>query len=50
MQTEIQTGTFEKGNNDKIITKGNKGKMLGKGISKMRWVGGKGNIDKMTVQ
>ncbi len=35
-QKEIQTGTFEKGNKDKIITKGNKGKITGKRISKMR--------------
>ncbi len=40
-QKEIQTGTFEKGNKDKIIAKGNKGKMSGKGISKMRCVGEK---------
>jgi hypothetical protein len=37
-QNEIKTGPFKKGNKDKIITKG---KMLGKGISKMRWVGEK---------
>ncbi len=32
MQKEIQTGTFEKGNKDKIIAIGNKGKITGKGI------------------
>jgi hypothetical protein len=41
LQKEIKTGTFEKGNKDEIIAKGNQGKMSGKGISKMRWVGKK---------